>query len=1219
MLALDANKLTHRIHQFEDRIDEIWADSLSLKTFQNVEKYPVQVADLTQKLTQEFIFLFIYKNHQLVHWSNNIYVPVTDLGLKNKTSFAQSENRSFLLKKIDLKNNISVVALVPIKRNFDTTNEYLTNSFTSNIDVKNIDIALYDDNTNIRNIYSKANDYLFSIKLIDGKKDNIYIHLQFICWLTALICILILSNSICIHIAKQGRGWLAAILFLSVILFVRYIDLKTNWLSIHSSLELFDPKYYAYNEFLPNLWSYLITTAVIFWYICFLRIIQDNISVREHLRNKVSATFISLLAILSVYFWGYVMYHYLGTLLTHSPFYENDFTKILNLGSYGWLTIMIMCFNITSLVLYIDSIAQLIKYFNKEITAILNIQLICIVISLIACALLDLNILFCILFGVLILLRTYRTYKFSLPYKLSIFIVSVLLLSSISVVSYDYYNTIRKKEGMKLAVTHLLAEDDTNAVSLFMDFEKELKEDHKLATLLSFNDTISDAHFIEDYIRTRYLNGYLSKFEFKAYFYNNEGIPLDHYGIDKANEYREKVIKNAIKIPYTDNFYRLKSELGSLEYFTHITIPYLNSPDKVFNVYVNLKNLSFGTLIPYPEILSDNRVMNKQFDQFQGNSYAFYKDGGLVTQYGNFDYPNNDRKTTKKLNKFTQIKDNSNYIHLAYKPDQYTTIIFSKMKPSVWDYLALGSIVFIFLLCFFCIFNLLSYTIRTLSSTQFKWKRIRYQLRQVFNNIQYSTRIQSLVILSVLLGILISGGIAFVSINRQLESNQTTNRLREIAEITKKIENTVAGMKDFGESDLIQILKDVSTTSISNFNLFDKRGKLMYSTQPRIFDLNLISSYINPDALTKLAALRKSVVYEEEQISKFNFAAAYTAIKNEEYKTIAYLNIPYYNTVKEAAASKNLLLNTILNIYTVIIILFGFIAVAVSSKITEPLNIVRAKLAETQLSNKINEPLYWERNDEIGMLIKEYNYMLIKLEESAKQLRDAEREKAWREMAKQVAHEIKNPLTPMKLGIQQLIRSYNEQDPRFTERFDRISTSIIEQIDSLSTIATEFSAFAKLPETNLIKIDILEKIQTTTNLFNSSVNIMITLSNSTNLERIYVLGDNDQFMRSLNNLFKNAIEASKGKKKHKIDIMVDLYNENWVRILIKDNGYGIPEDVIPSIFKPNFTTKSSGTGLGLAFVKQTVTGIGGSIRFITKANSGTTFIITLPIYEEGNG
>ncbi|KGE14048.1 ATP-binding protein [Sphingobacterium deserti] len=1215
MLKLDEGKLTTRIHKFEDRIDEIFGDSLIVKTFQNVDKYPVQLQQITNQISQELIFFYIYRDNQIVHWSTNIYVPVTDVGIRPKTSYLQSENRSFLVKKKELNHGISVLALVPIKRNFENPNNFLNNNFLNTIGVKNIEIAQYNDNKNIRNIYSKDNNYLFSVKLIEGKKDNIYLDLQFICWVAAIICFIILTNSICLHLAKKGRAWLALILFFSILVAIRYIDLHSNWLSVHSSLELFDPKYYAYNEILPNVWSYLMITVSIFWFICFVKYIQRFLPVPKKLQKRNFAIIFSLIGIFSIYVSAQIMFYFLGTLITHSPLYENDFTKILNLGLYGWICLLLFCLNVTSFTLYTDGILQMIRFFLKNITIMLNIELICLVVSLIATAIINFNLFSCVLIGTLIFLRTYRTYSFSAPYHLSIFISTILLLSGVSILSYNHYNRITKQEGMKQSISHLLAEDDVNAVSLFVDIEKHINNDYKLEKSLSLQSSAADIPAITEYIKTRYLSGYLSKFEFQAFYYNNEGIPLEQYQTNIAAEYREKVIKSAIKIPFTTNFYRLKSELGTHEYFTHLTIPYENDSEKSYHIYLNLKNLSYSTLLPYPEILSDSKSSAWQFDAIENNSYALYKDHNLVTQYGAYNYAENDFYVPNKLREYLEIDKQDHFFHLAYKPDQYTTIVLSKQKSTAWQYLAHASIIFIVLLLFFVLFNSTNYVVKTISDKSFHWNRIRYHFRLLYNNIQYSTRIQTLVIMSVLLGILISGAIAFISINRQLEQTTSANRLKEIAEVTKKIENTIAGTDEEVGQAIVKILKDMAPSSMTNFNLYDKGGRLLYTSQPRIFDLKLISDYINPAALSKLAVLRKSEAYEQEQISMFKFAASYAAIKSEDYKTVAYLNIPYYTTEKDAISNRNLLLNTILNIYTFIIILFGFIAVAVSSKITKPLDIVRQKLAETQLSNKINEPLYWERNDEIGMLIKEYNYMLIKLEESAKQLRDAEREKAWREMAKQVAHEIKNPLTPMKLGIQQLMRSYNENDQRFAERFLRISNSVIEQIDSLSKIATEFSAFAKLPETNLVKINLIEKILKVMNLFNSSSNTLIVLNNETMDRAIYILGDRDQMLRSFNNLFKNAIEASVGRKKTRINVEVSYPDDNNVKIFIQDNGYGISDEIIPNIFKPNFTTKSSGTGLGLAFVKQTVTGIGGKIEFVTKTNSGTTFIITLPIYK----
>src|SRR5699024_3549710 len=214
----------------------------------------------------------------------------------------------------------------------------------------------------------------------------------------------------------------------------------------------------------------------------------------------------------------------------------------------------------------------------------------------------------------------------------------------------------------------------------------------------------------------------------------------------------------------------------------------------------------------------------------------------------------------------------------------------------------------------------------------------------------------------------------------------------------------------------------------------------------------------------------------------------------------------------------------------------------------------------------------------------------------------------------QVAHEIKNPLTPMKLGVQQLERSFNEGDPRFEERFQKFSKTFIAQIDSLARIASEFSAFAKLPDTQLSKINLLDKIGKSINLYQNSGISGIALLNRTGLDNLCVLGDKDQLLRAFNNLIKNSIEAAVIKKRHRIQILLHTCDKGkMLRLQIKDNGHGIPPEAIPNIFRPNFTTKSSGTGLGLAFVKQTIDTMNGKISFKTSPN-GTNFILEVPLY-----
>lgn len=237
--------------------------------------------------------------------------------------------------------------------------------------------------------------------------------------------------------------------------------------------------------------------------------------------------------------------------------------------------------------------------------------------------------------------------------------------------------------------------------------------------------------------------------------------------------------------------------------------------------------------------------------------------------------------------------------------------------------------------------------------------------------------------------------------------------------------------------------------------------------------------------------------------------------------------------------------------------------------------------------------------------------MIAAVEESAVKLARSERESAWREMAKQVAHEIKNPLTPLKLGVQLLEKSWKEKDPNFEKKFERFNKSFVEQIDSLSTIASEFSNFAKMPDTKLEKLRLLPIIEQARNVFTNAEEAEIYIFNNTTTD-IVVLGDKDQVLRTFNNLLKNGIEAGNSNEKCIIKIRI-FHNKTDVFIEVEDNGNGIDPYLQDKIFVPNFTTKSSGTGLGLAFVKQAVENAGGTVDFKSSSDNGTVFYLSFPL------
>lgn len=368
---------------------------------------------------------------------------------------------------------------------------------------------------------------------------------------------------------------------------------------------------------------------------------------------------------------------------------------------------------------------------------------------------------------------------------------------------------------------------------------------------------------------------------------------------------------------------------------------------------------------------------------------------------------------------------------------------------------------------------------------------------------------------------------------------------------------------------------------------------------------------MGPKAFFSLSGLHRSeYINPKENIGSLIYAAAYAPIRNAQNKTIAYIGLPNYSNEEEYSDKLALFVSNLINLYALVFVAIGVLAVFLANQITNPLTFIQESISKTKIGQK-NEPIVWRRHDEIGSLIKEYNHMISALEDSAIKLARSERESAWREMAKQVAHEIKNPLTPLKLGVQLLEKSWKEKDPNFELKFNKFSKSFIEQIDSLSKIASEFSNFAKMPDTNLERLSLLPIIEQAREVFKSTENVTIDVLNKSDRD-IEIMADHDQLLRTFNNLLKNAIEAIDEETLCCITIIIYIDATN-AYIEIKDNGKGIPPALQDKIFVPNFTTKTSGTGLGLAFVKQAVENAGGSVKFTSVSGLGTTFYLNFPL------
>ncbi|HMU72853.1 MAG TPA: HAMP domain-containing sensor histidine kinase, partial [Ferruginibacter sp.] len=408
---------------------------------------------------------------------------------------------------------------------------------------------------------------------------------------------------------------------------------------------------------------------------------------------------------------------------------------------------------------------------------------------------------------------------------------------------------------------------------------------------------------------------------------------------------------------------------------------------------------------------------------------------------------------------------------------------------------------------------------------------------------------------------------------------------------------------------LERLIDKVSEIHAVDVNLYDLDGNLRVSSLPLPYNKGIISTRMDPVAYYHLNKQKEVQYFKEEKIGKLSFVSNYVPVIDGNGREYAYLNIPYFTSESKLQEEIANFLVTIINLNAFIFLIAGIVALFITNRITRSFSFISKKMKAVSLG-QMNEAIDWKRDDEIGELVKEYNKMVAKLDESAVALAKSEREGAWREMARQVAHEIKNPLTPMKLSLQYLQKAINNNADNVRELTANVARTLVEQIDHLTHIAGEFSQFANIGNPHNEDFELNEVLRMVTQLH--SINDRLQLSWNPVPEPVYVHADRTQINRLFTNLIQNAIQAVPEGTTVRIRIEEER-NENNILIKVTDNGTGIAEELQPKIFTPNFTTKTSGTGLGLAMSKGIVEQAKGRIWFETKAGEGTTFFVELPV------
>ena len=591
-------------------------------------------------------------------------------------------------------------------------------------------------------------------------------------------------------------------------------------------------------------------------------------------------------------------------------------------------------------------------------------------------------------------------------------------------------------------------------------------------------------------------------------------------------------------------------------------------------------------------------------------SYAKYIDDRLVSYKGNFPYPtvsfvSGNSRLASEDSHVLRMKDNVHFVNMVSENE---VIVISRKQRSATAY-----------------FTSFSYLFLMIYAILFLFVR-QENKKQIFKKNFFRKRINTRLFTSSLLILASMAVISVLFVYKRNEANMYDLMSTKINTIQALMETRVrqaSSWQDLLHPDMISYLENIGNTTKSDITLYTPEGKVFHSTNPEVFEKQILGSRINEDAYKNIRYMHQRFFIHREKITDYRYWMLYAPVFNDNRQMIGIISTPYtdrnYDFRREAFSHAAL----IINLFLLLLIASLLLSTRELNRIFSPLVEMGKKMDKTDIHNP--EYIIYKREDEISTIVDAYNRMQEDLAASTKMLASAERDKAWSEMARQVAHEIKNPLTPIKLEIQRLIRLKQKGNPAWEEKFDKVADVVLEHIDILTDTANEFSTFAKLysEEPVLINLDKILKEQLL--IFDNKENVKISYIG---LEDAYVMAPKPQLIRVFVNLITNAIQAVEIHQKELMEnegefisgkIFIGLRNstkDGYYDIVFDDNGAGVKEENLDKLFTPNFTTKTGGTGLGLAISRNIITKCEGEISYRKSyALGGASFTVTLPKHQ----
>jgi signal transduction histidine kinase len=1177
-------------------VRKIFADSLSESDLGTLQGLP--------------FYVFAYNSDSLIFWNSNEVLSdcsENDTGTKivrNQKGVFIQECVAYSGKSKDQKLTI----LFPIVINYPIENDYLQSHFAADSRIPvSTDIVATPAGRSIPVYTSSGKAPQFY--LIVHKED--IPHYTPDAMMVVLIIISLLASVswlqlLIIRITEKRSILTGLNITIGVILLARGL---IYWFGLPfglRNLKFFSPDLYASSSFLPSLGDMLLNTLCMLWIIVFIirHVPYKQAGIKTENKKLKTGIALLIMAALLVYAFGFVNSIRSLVLDSNISFDVSHFYSINIYTLLGLLTIAILTV-VSCIVIYLLN-TQLNNYIKRKGTKYLILVA---ALVLVVAPGINEHEHFYIFLGSWLFLFVVLLDVQKLEMVADLFtphmIFWAIFVCLFSTGLLQYFNHVKERATRELfAESNATTRRDNQTEYIINKIIKSIQKDKSVKQFF-LKPSVTGRRGLDEHLDAAYLRGQLSKYTAKVLVYDDKERGLsnkDTFSYSDIQREKEQAM------PISNDLYFSESQDNEHYYLAVIPILYDSATKKTGHIFVNLVLKKARNEIVYLELLQPAGAKTSQSDaEFP---YAIYENGKLISHTSNYPFPDYLRQDTPS-NKYT-FYSKQGASELWYNDNDKKTVVVAHFHNPGLELITLFSYLFGIEILLAVIIMLYQLYLSYLLQPGLRSHLIRFTLRR---------RIHFSMLFVVLVSFLIIGVVTIAFFTDQYKNNNKAKLESAMQTVQQSIQlymnqsTTAITEHAFDSISHTNKFKGFAAKLASDLkidlNIYNIFGAMEVTSQEEIYDRGLLARLIRPDAYYQLDELSKSLLIQNEKIGKLSYLSCYVPLHDQNGNPYGYMNVPFFSSEKELNLQISNIVVTLINLYAFIFLFSSFLTIFITRWLTRTFNIIIRQFGMLNLQR--NERINWPYDDEIGMLVKEYNKMVKTLEENAVLLAQSERESAWREMAKQVAHEIKNPLTPMRLNIQHLQQALHANHPDAKQLAEKVSDSLIEQIDSLSYIASEFSNFAKMPEARTEELDLNNVIDIAMELYKNDSNIMLSINKyGTPLQ---VISDKSQLMRVFTNLIENAKQAVPQGTICYIAVESKVV-DGYAQVSVNDNGMGISPEAQKKIFQPYFTTKTSGTGLGLTMSKKIVEFWKGDIWFETTVGKGTTFFIKLPLLKK---